>query len=283
MKKIVVIGSSNVDYIGKATSKIIASDSNIGSIRINFGGVGRNICENLARLGANVTFITAFGCDNYGQVMREQLEELGAKTYSPVTSLGSASYMAIHDQTGEMKLAVNDLAVIDTINQKYLEEMHTIIDSCDILVIDANISKDAIEYLADKYSDKQIIVDAISTTKVMKLLNCLDKLYLLKCNRMEANQLNSDWNKISSKNLIVSNGSSDIFCRSDKIDYVPVVKTSHIRNVTGAGDALLSGVIYGISKGLSLLESLEIGKKMAVLNLESDYTVYPLKGLDELL
>jgi pseudouridine kinase len=51
MKDILVIGGSNIDYLAKSSHPLIMEDSNIGSLKTAFGGVGRNIVENLARLG----------------------------------------------------------------------------------------------------------------------------------------------------------------------------------------------------------------------------------------
>ncbi|HHU55776.1 MAG TPA: sugar kinase, partial [Acholeplasmataceae bacterium] len=57
MKSILIIGGSNIDYFGKCKKAKKLSDSNVGTINVSFGGVGRNIAENLGRLGVDVTFI----------------------------------------------------------------------------------------------------------------------------------------------------------------------------------------------------------------------------------
>ena len=61
--KIVVIGGSNVDYIAKSDSEFKLKDSNTGILNVSFGGVGRNITENLLRLKNDVTFFTSIGND----------------------------------------------------------------------------------------------------------------------------------------------------------------------------------------------------------------------------
>lgn len=45
------IGAANVDICGRSKNPIIMADSNPGAMSISLGGVTRNICENLARLG----------------------------------------------------------------------------------------------------------------------------------------------------------------------------------------------------------------------------------------
>ncbi|MDO7203532.1 PfkB family carbohydrate kinase [Paraclostridium bifermentans] len=41
-------------------------DSNPGKIDISLGGVARNICENISKLGVNTKLISAIGNDIYG-------------------------------------------------------------------------------------------------------------------------------------------------------------------------------------------------------------------------
>jgi pseudouridine kinase len=49
--KIGIIGGINIDIEGAPFKKLKYQDSNPGKIRLSYGGVGRNIAENLARLG----------------------------------------------------------------------------------------------------------------------------------------------------------------------------------------------------------------------------------------
>ena len=47
---ICVIGAVNVDIIASSYVRLIHQDSNPGTVKISYGGVGRNIAENLCRL-----------------------------------------------------------------------------------------------------------------------------------------------------------------------------------------------------------------------------------------
>ena len=48
------VGGANIDLCGRSYAPIEPRDSNPGEIEISAGGVTRNICDNLARLGADV-------------------------------------------------------------------------------------------------------------------------------------------------------------------------------------------------------------------------------------
>ena len=76
-KTLLLIGGSNIDYIATSKDKLIKKVSNIGTVSISFGGVMRNIAENLARLGNKIDFLTAIGDDANGKAMKDDLESLG--------------------------------------------------------------------------------------------------------------------------------------------------------------------------------------------------------------
>ena len=64
---IVGVGAANADLNGASLAPIHLRDSNPGHISLSAGGVTRNVCENLARLGADVKLISAVGSDVYAE------------------------------------------------------------------------------------------------------------------------------------------------------------------------------------------------------------------------
>lgn len=60
-------------------------------------------------------------------------------------------------------------------------------------------------------------------------------------------------------------------------------KVTTIINVTGAGDSLVGGVVWGLLRGNSLHNSLQFGLIAAKLSLESDHSVSELLAEDFLL
>lgn len=63
---ITVIGGSNIDIQGVPNKSLVLFDSNPGKVDISLGGVGRNIADNICRLGINTKLISAIGNDLYG-------------------------------------------------------------------------------------------------------------------------------------------------------------------------------------------------------------------------
>lgn len=80
-KKIVVIGSANVDFIMKLPHlpKVGESVTN-GQFLQTFGGKGANQAVAAARTGGDVWFLNCIGDDAYGEKIRQNLADAGAHT-----------------------------------------------------------------------------------------------------------------------------------------------------------------------------------------------------------
>ncbi|MCA3574619.1 MAG: carbohydrate kinase, partial [Aestuariivirga sp.] len=63
MARVIVIGGANVDIKGRSSGPFVQGTSNPGEVTVSAGGVGRNIAENLSRLGVSVSLFTALGDD----------------------------------------------------------------------------------------------------------------------------------------------------------------------------------------------------------------------------
>jgi sugar/nucleoside kinase (ribokinase family) len=77
MPEVVVIGGANMDVKGRAAERHQQGTSNPGTVTVSPGGVGRNIAENLARLGIDAALITALGHDANGALLREACTSAG--------------------------------------------------------------------------------------------------------------------------------------------------------------------------------------------------------------
>ena len=56
---VTIIGGSNIDIQGAPNNDVVMFDSNPGKVDISLGGVGRNICENISKLGVNTKLLSA--------------------------------------------------------------------------------------------------------------------------------------------------------------------------------------------------------------------------------
>lgn len=278
-ESLLIIGGSNIDYIATSKDKIQNGVSNVGTISISFGGVARNICENLARLGAKIDFITTIGNDLYGENIKKDLINLGVNVIYPKVDLPTSSYLAINDNNHDLALSICDNRIIDEINSNFLSDYHKFILEHEYIILDANLNEDAIKYIFSNFSDKKIIVDAISPTKVLKFKNYLDKIYLLKCNKFEAKAIINDYKnerdliskilELGVKNIVVSFGASDIYYgNNSEIGFIKNDLIKDFANTSGCGDALTSGIIdQYIRDNKSLKDSIIFGNILSKVTL----------------
>lgn len=272
MDKIVIIGLSNIDYMGFPFKKLIPKDSNLGTVTISFGGVGRNICENLLRLGHKITFLTCIGNDLNGMNLEKELLSLGCNIRKPLTDKPSASYLCINDENNDMALALCDESITSELNVDFLDKNKDVLEKSEYIVLDANLREEVIEYITRTYADKKLIADGISTMKVRRFRNVLSKLYLLKVNSMEYEEI-KDFDK--PQNLIVTRGSKSIdYYDGKKWNKIEVSPAHNVVSTTGCGDALLSGTISGLVRGYDFFRSIEEGQKLAKKTLTVRESVY---------
>jgi pseudouridine kinase len=257
---ICVIGGSNVDIQGFPNEELVMADSNPGEIKISFGGVGRNIAENISRMGIETKLITAVGNDDYGNSILNdvKISELDSK-YSIISDeFPTSTYLSILDSYGDMKVAISQMEVLKKIDINFVENCRQIIKNSRLCVIDTNLEQETIEYLTSSFPDKDFYLDTVSTSKAMKAKNVLDKLYLIKPNKIEAEKLSGitiesfdDLKKCGAyfiekgvKHVIISLGSNGNYYNDGKDEFVIQSGKISVVNATGAGDAFMAGLVY---------------------------------------
>ncbi len=270
MTDILVIGASNIDFSSRSDSPLIRGDSNIGKRTISFGGVGRNVCENLAHLKDSVSFITAIGKDVRGQERKKDLKDRGIKTYIPDLPYPSGRYNVILDSNGNRSVAVCETSFLDHLTGKDIAPFDSLIRKHDSIVIEANRSQSVIDYLFHTYPDKKFLVETVSANKVSRFIPYLSQIYLFKSNVLESKYaLNEEKDSISLaedllkrgvKNVVISNGPRPItYGNKSGIDQRKIIPRKDIASENGAGDALFSGILHVLNQGKSLKEAVSFG------------------------
>ena len=88
MSKIIVVGSANMDLVIHSHRMPELGETLSGhSFQTNAGGKGMNQAIAIAKLGGEVSFLGALGKDNYGNILRSELEENGVSFVGIQTEL----------------------------------------------------------------------------------------------------------------------------------------------------------------------------------------------------
>lgn len=285
MPKVLVVGASNVDYVALSNNKLIRKDSNIGKLNITFGGVGRNIVENLAILEDDVSFITFLGNDSFGKELRKDLESINVKVYSPNKKERTSSYLAVLDSNGDMDVAICDTEIIDKSTVEDIKPFDDVISEFTSIVLDANINDKIIDHIFKEYSDKKILVEAVSANKVKRYEKYLDKIYLFKSNVLEAKHLLNLYDaepmllakrlmERGVKNVVITDGGKPVIIgENNEVVFVTPKPIEKIISASGAGDSLFAGLIHGLINGASLVESVAFGIKVSQMTLMVEESV----------
>lgn len=286
--KVYVIGGANIDITGKATKQMILKDSNPGSISFAFGGVARNVAENLARLNHKPVFISAFSDDFFGHAMLKQLKDLGADVSLSlvVKSATTSTYLALLNKDNDMEIAVSDTAILSHLTPKYLQPIISRIKETDIVVLDTNLESKTLEYIFRNCKAK-IFVDPISTTKAVKLKPFLKYIYGIKPNIFEAEvltgfKLSTKKEIIKAANKLQQLGIKKVFIslgkmgayglNSNESKFISTGSIS-IKSATGAGDSFMAGIVDSEVNQRDLIETLKFATGCSIITLQSLKTV----------
>jgi pseudouridine kinase len=255
--------------------------------------VARNIAENLARLDVETQLLTAVGEDTNGENLLGQAAASGIDVSESLmtTAHHTGAYVAILDEKGHLEVAIDDMDVLEAITPRYLNDRRRLFRDARMLVVDANLTPDTLETairLASQY-DLPVCADPTSTSLAPRLCDHLGNLHMVAPNVSEANALcgveiaSEDRDKaISAAKHLVSTGVKIaivtlaefgvVYADSEISGHIPAIQTEVV-DLTGAGDALTAGVIFGLLNDIPLDECVRLGVSLASLTLRSRETV----------
>ncbi len=291
MFDIIVIGGANIDIKARAGGKFIAGTSNPGSVSFTPGGVARNIAHNLGSLGVNVALISAIGNDAAGEIAIAATKAAGVDLSLCLRDdAATGSYVAVLDEKGELVSAVNDMRILESLKPESVKHHRAALEAAKLIVVDCNVRPDLLDYLALNFSEK-LVVEPVSVSKSQKLLALLDKheVFLATPNRDQLKALTGTddmgqacqyLHERGLRNLVVHLGSEGAVVSSGKsIKRIHSANHAQVRDVTGAGDAAVAGLAYGLLKGYDISKAAQFGQAAASLVLNS--TASTAVGLTE--
>ena len=162
-------------------------DSNPGYVRINAGGVTRNILENLARMGLDCRLLTAVGRDALGDMALDATREAGVDVSRALRVSGepTSTYCALLEPSGEMFAALSDMRILERLDDAYLDAHAALLSGADVVALDPSLPERAIDRVLELARGAPVFADPVSTAYAKKLLGRVGRFSMLKPNRME--------------------------------------------------------------------------------------------------
>lgn len=298
---LLTIGAASIDTKGRAAKAIQLGTSTPGAIRVSVGGVGRNIAENLARLGERVVLLSAVGDDGSGRRILHQARECGIDVGHVLVDPEhrTAAYLAVLDETGHMAMSIDDMQISpDLLTPGFIYRHRALFRDAQMLVLDANLTPATLRTifrLARRYQ-VPVCADPTSATLAPRLCPHLAELLLVTPDAAEAEALcgvevlDRESALGAAQKLvglgvqiaIVTLGATGlVYATSQESGHVPALARD-IVELTGAGDALTAAVIFGLLNDLAIGEAVRLGASAAALTLQSRETVSPELSLERL-
>lgn len=266
-RPILCIGAANLDRKLRTLDKLVPGTSNPATQSESFGGVARNIAENLARLGAPSALITAVGNDASGRALLAHLDEAGIDTRGTLRLDGVASgtYTAVLDRDGEMTVALADMACNDHLTPDFLASRQQQRLGAALVVADLNLPRDSVAALVEESAREGIplVLVAVSGPKMARLPAALPGLRLLILNEGElavrvGRALDSldviagaclELQRQGVQDLIVTRGARGVLHTSPAGLQSLEAAPAEVVDVTGAGDAFAAAVCWSLHAG----------------------------------
>ena len=306
-RPIVCIGGANIDRKMRTTSPLQMGTSNPVRVQETFGGVARNVAENLARLGAPTQLLTAVGQDPAGAHLLAASRDCGVDTGGclAVAGVSSGTYTAVLDDSGEMVLALAHMDVCAQQTPEWLRQCAAQRAAARLVVADLNLPAESVAQLLQdaQTSAAPLVIVAVSEPKMANLPADLSGLNLLILNVGELHarvgrNLNTEADIAAAcrevhaqgvRRIIVTRGAQGVLYseyseysddhdgkdNGGSLSHIPAPAVT-VRDVTGAGDSFSAAVcwsLYHAPDDLGL--AARRGVALSALTVQSEQSVLP--------
>lgn len=285
------IGGAHVDRRGQVAADFVPGASNPGTMREEVGGGTFNALRTAVRRGLGGALHSVRGGDAAGEAVAAAIAAAGIADLSAVyLDRATPSYTALLDRHGEPLAALADMALyeIGFPRQMRRARLREAIAGAAGVLTDANLPAASLQTLGPLAQGKPLFAIAISPAKAPRLRPILPALTCLFLNRRETEALLdgavSDLREalralhaLGLRRAVVTDGLKPIAALDDGRTFtLRPAPARHVRDATGAGDALAGATVAALLRGLPLPQALREGAAAAMLTVEAATAVAEL-------
>jgi ribokinase len=281
-KKIVVVGSTNMDMVVK-TSHIPTHGETVlgGAFFMNPGGKGANQAVAVARLGGNVLFVSKIGNDVFGKQAAQLFAAEGINTSCILSdaTLPSGVALITVDAAGENSIVVAAGANANLLPPD-IEGALNEINSAGIILLQLEIPLETVEYVAGYAASndiKVILNPAPAAVLPAQLLSHVDiitpnvteasMIAGIKVSDIEtAKQAATRIQGLGADNVVITMGSAGALVLEGTVfTHVPAPKVQPV-DTTAAGDTFNGALAVALSEHKSLPDAVRFACEAAALS-----------------
>lgn len=299
---IVVFGSVFVDIKGHPFDTFVPNGRNSGWVETVYGGVSRNVTENLSNLGLEPVFVSIVDDTPIGNDVVNKLSSAGCDTtFIRRVPDSMGTWLAVFDDRGDVYASISKRPDLSPINAVLDEAGAEIFQNADSVILEIDMPMDIVARiysLAEKYSvPVYALVSNISFA--LENMDMIRRTECFVCNLQEAEQffgesfegyspsliaekVSSGIDRCGIRRMVVTLGENgSVFACSDGNCGVSPAKSVIPRDTTGAGDAFFTGVAASLTYGLSIGEACHNGTILASETIMSYENVVPRHDASE--
>jgi sugar/nucleoside kinase (ribokinase family) len=296
---ITCIGGANLDYTFRLEDQMILSTSNPVNSSVSYGGVVRNVADNLTRLNHLVSLMTVLGDDLAGEELLSYTKKtMEVFACDKLKHENTGGYYSVINKEGNMEVGFADMSINRHMNRNWILEHKRHLNLSKWIIADTNITKDALEALIEyvQEEDKKLAIIGVSGPKMKHVPDDLNGVEILICNLDESQSyfktdeedletLVKLWIKKGLRKVVITQGKKGsiyydgIEIRQQKAF---LIKEDKVIDVTGAGDAFSSAVLHGLINEEQLETSIQYGAISSSLTIQSKHAVNPKLSISQL-
>ena len=285
MKKIAVLGSSNMDFVF-AVEKMPRKGETLKSLGFNRvpGGKGANQACACGKLGGDCVFLSAIGDDDSGKVLLDSLKEADVHTEKMIMKEDCATGMAVImvESGGD-----NSIIIVAGANQfcdsNYVEKNIDVIQEADVVLAQLETPLEGVfDFIKEaRMAGKTVILNpAPAEVRISdEIWECLD---YLTPNETELNTLTGmptdtleEIEKAAQilvgkgvKNVVVTVGSRGaLLCNREGAKLYPAFANVKPVDTTAAGDTFNAGLAVGLAEDLELDQAIRLANAAAAISI----------------
>lgn len=287
---IMCIGGANLDSKAVSKQAIRLASSNPVTVTESCGGVARNIADTLAGLSCRTALLTVVGDDKAGQWVLEETRKRGVDVSQSIVLQGenTGTYTALLEASGEMFLAFANMEIYDKCTPQLLMDKWSHIAASQLVIADTNLPADTLQELIKRCKEDGItlFIDPVSS-EAKKLPQELHGVTAIFPNLEEARLLagssvdnDPDYDKLARaiqvrgvKHVFITLGSAGVMYVGEEGEKLFPPIPTNVVEVTGAGDALVAGIAYGVTHQHTYMDACSFGLAAAHITLQTDQSV----------
>ncbi|EEK52360.1 ribokinase [Bacillus cereus ATCC 10876] len=264
MPNIAVVGSISMDLVAVSKKRPKAGETVIGEAFHTIpGGKGANQAVAAARLGANVAMVGAVGNDDYGTVVRKNLENerIFIDYVVPVTDRTTGiAHIVLAEEDNSIVVVQGANALV---NKSVVDRSKDLLVKADMVVLQLEIPLETVKYVLAICEKHNIPVMLNPAPAQVLSEEILEKATYITPNEHECRIVLDDFispiedllAKYPNK-LLMTEGSNGVrFHNGTEIVHVPSIAVDVV-DTTGAGDTFNGALAVALSEGETLQKAI---------------------------